>query len=287
VSTMTRDRPARTRHAKDQPLPRTRTEVVFRWALRLTVYSLFFFLVAPIVVVVLESFNSVNYLSFPLEGFSTRHYKAFFTDVSWMNAAAISGRTAFVGAVLATLLGTMAAWGLKRSTSRANPVFYALLYAPVVVPIIVVAIGYYFFFADLRLIGNWLALGMVYAAIGMPYVLVAVTAALQHFNSELEKAARTLGASPVKALRFVTFPNILAGIFAGAVFAFVTAFDEAIIVLFVSGAGAVTLPRKLWDSVRYDLSPTLAVAGTVLIAVCVVLFVIAEMASARSRRRQQ
>ena len=288
MSTQTPERPSppRIRPAKEQRLPTTPLERIFRWGLRIVVWALFFFLIAPIVVVILESFNGVNYLSFPLEGFSTRHYENFLSDSSWMNAAYLSGRTAIAAMLMATLLGTMAAWGLKRSTSRLNPVFYALLYSPVVVPIIVVAIGYYFFFVDLKLIGNWFALAMVYAAIGLPYVLVAVSAALQHFNPELEKAARTLGASPLKTLRFITFPNIIAGIFAGAVFAFVTAFDEAIIILFVSGSSAVTIPRKLWDSVRYDLNPTLAVAGTILIVICVGLFLIAEFVSARNQKRR-
>lgn len=276
----------RIKASKEQPLPRTRFERICRWGLRLVVFLLFAFLIAPIVVVILESFNGVNYLTFPLKGFSTKHYENFLGDSSWMNAAYLSGRTSFVAMILATSLGTMAAWGLQRSRSRWNPLLYALLYSPVVVPIIVVAIGYYFFFVDLKLIGNWFAVAMVYAAVSLPYVLVAVSAALQHFNPELEKAARTLGASPVKALRFVTFPNIVAGIFAGAVFAFVTAFDEAIIILFVSGSGAITLPRKLWDSVRYDLSPTLAVAGTVLIVICVGLFLLAEFVSAWNQRRR-
>jgi putative spermidine/putrescine transport system permease protein len=286
VSTLTRTRPSRIKPAKPVPLPTTRLERIFRWGLRIVVYALFFFLIAPIVVVILESFNGVNYLTFPLKGVSTEHYENFLSDSSWMNAAYLSARTAVVTMLLATVLGTMAAWGLKRSTSRMNPVFYALMYSPVVVPIIVVAIGYYFFFVDLKLIGNWLALAMVYAAIALPFVLVPVSAALQHFNPELEKAARTLGASPAKTLRFITFPNILGGIFAGAVFAFVTAFDETIIILFVSGSSAVTLPRKLWDSVRYDLNPTLAVAGTVLIVICVGLFLLAEAYSARNQRRR-
>jgi len=281
-----RSKEERVKPLGEQQLPRTPIERVFRWVLRIVVYLLFAFLVAPIVVVILESFNGVNYLSFPLKGFSTDHYENFLGDSSWMNAAYLSGRTSFVAMIIATSLGTMAAWGLQRSRSRWNPVLYALLYSPVVVPIIVVAIGYYFFFVDLRLIGNWFAVAMIYAAVSLPYVLVAVSASLQHFNPELEKAARTLGASPAKALRFITFPNIVAGIFAGAVFAFVTAFDEAIIILFVSGSSAVTLPRKLWDSVRYDLNPTLAVAGTVLIVICVGLFLAAEFLGAWNQKRR-
>jgi ABC-type spermidine/putrescine transport system permease subunit II len=157
----------------------------------------------------------------------------------------------------------------------------------VIVPVIVLAMGYYFFLSQFHLIGNWLAVATAYSVMGIPFVLVAVSSALQHFDKELENAARTLGAGPVRTLWHVTLPRIVSAIAAGAVFAFVVAFDEAVIILFVSGNGAITLPRKLWDSVRYDLDPTLAVAGTVLITVCVGLFLLAELISTIRERRER
>jgi ABC-type spermidine/putrescine transport system permease subunit II len=266
-------------------LPSTPMERGFRWGLRLLVAAVFAFLVIPILIVVIESFNGVNYLAFPLEGVSTRHYERFFTDQSWVRASLLSARIAAVSAVIATVLGTMAAWSLARSTARGKTVMYGLLYSPVIVPIIVLAMGYYFFFSKLQLIGNWLALAAAYSVMGIPFVLVAVSSALQHFDKELENAARTLGAGPIRTLVHVTLPRVASAIAAGAVFAFVTAFDEAVIILFVSGNGAITLPRKLWDTVRYDLDPTLAVAGTVLIVVCVGLFLLAELITAVRERR--
>ncbi len=266
-------------------LPATPTEKAFRWGLRLLVVLVLSFLVIPILIVIAESFNSVNYLSFPLEGVSLHAYERFFSDSSWVSATLLSARIALLAALIATVVGTMAAWALARSTSRLKPVVYGLLYSPVIVPIIVLAMAYYFFFSDIQAIGVWPAVAAAYAVMGIPYVLVSVSSALQHFDRELENAARTLGAGPIRTLRYVTLPRLASAIAAGAVFAFVVAFDEAVIILFVSGSGAITLPRKLWDSVRYDLDPTLAVAGTVLIVVCVGLFLLAELLNALREKR--
>lgn len=266
-------------------LPSTPVEVAFRWALRLIACAVFAFLVIPILIVVAESFNGVNYLAFPLEGVSTRHYSTFVNDPRWVEATLTSARIASLAAVVATVMGTMAAWALARHKGRGSTIAFGLLYSPVIVPIIVMAMAYYTFFSDLQIIGNWVAVALVYAVMGIPFVLVAVSSALHHFDPEIENAARTLGAGPIRTLRYITFPRIASGIVAGAIFAFVVAFDEAVVILFVAGSGAITLPRQLWDSVRYDLSPSLAVAGTVLIGVCVVLFLLSELLTSLRERK--
>lgn len=268
-------------------LPRTPIERVFSWVLRLTVVAVLAFLIGPIVIIVMESFNGVNYLTFPLKGFSTRHYEAFLSDDSWRSSMALSARIAVLSAVIATVLGTMAAWALARTKSRAKVLVYGLLYSPVVIPIIVLAMGYYFFFSKLHLIGNWVAISAAYAVLGLPFVLVAVSSALEQFDKEVENAARTLGAGPVRTLWYVTIPQLTSAIIAGAIFAFVVAFDEAIIILFISGGGGITFPRKLWDSVRFDLNPTVAVAGTVLIAIVLGLYLLAEIVKLIRERRER
>jgi putative spermidine/putrescine transport system permease protein len=275
----------RVRRAK---LPRTPLERVLAWVFRILVWLVFAFLVVPIAIVVAESFNGVAYLSFPLEGVSLKFYRAFFGDSSWVHATLTSARIALMAAVLATLIGSMAAWALARSRMRGRGLIFALMLSPMIVPLIVLAMSYYFFFAKLQLIGNEVAIATAYAVMGIPMVLVAVSGALQHFDPELENAARTLGAGPVRTLWRITLPRLASAIGAGAIFAFVAAFDEAVVILFVAGSDAVTLPRKLWDSVRYDLDPTLAVAGTVLIVVSVGLFLVVEVAGAvRARRRRR
>lgn len=274
-----------TRGPKRSHLPSTPIESVFRWGLRVLVVLVFAFLVVPILVVIAESFNGVNYLSFPLKGVSTQHYDRFFTDDTWVAATLLSAKIALLSCIIATSFGTMAAWSLARTKGRSKTLVYGLLYSPVIMPLIVLAISYYFFLSKFQLIGNWIAVSFVYAVMGVPFVLVAVSSALQHFDPEMESAARTLGAGPIKTLWYVTFPRIASGIAAGAIFAFVVAFDEAVIILFVSGSSAITLPRKLWDSVRYDLDPTLAVAGTVLIVVCVALFLVSELITVMRERK--
>lgn len=275
-------RPARRRGSPKTPLER-----VLGWAFRALVWLVFAFLVVPIGIVVIESFNSVAYLSFPLEGVSLKFYRKFFGDSSWVDATLTSGRIALMAALLATVIGAMAAWSLARSSMRGKGLLFGLMLSPLIVPLIVLAISYYLFFVKLRLIGSEFAIAAAYAAMGVPFVLVVVSGALQHFDPELENAARTLGAGPIRTLWRVTLPQLASAIGAGAIFAFVTAFDEAVVILFVSGSDAITLPRKLWDSVRYDIDPTLAVAGTVLIAVSVGLFTVAELIDAARKRRRR
>lgn len=272
---------------KRDSLPRTRAEHFFTWGLRLVVAGVLAFLIVPILIIVLESFNGVDYLVFPLEGFSTKHYESFFADESWMSSMALSFRIALLSALIATVLGTMAAWALARTRSKGKTLIYALLYSPVVIPVIVLAMGYYFFFSKLHLIGNWMAISAAYSVLGLPFVLVAVSSALEQFDKESENAARTLGAGPIRTLWFVTIPQLTSAIFAGAVFAFVVAFDEAIIILFIAGGGGITFPRKLWDSVRLDLDPTLAVAGTLLIAMILTLYLAAEFFKYSRERRDR
>jgi len=283
---MTETQATKTSKVRARAVPRTWTERIWRWVTIVTVTAVFGFLIAPLLIVAIESFNSVNYLKFPIEGFSLKFYKAFFQDPRWLEAAFTSLRIAAVAALLATIIGVMGAWALSRTRSRSSGLVYALMYSPLVVPIIVLAIAFYFALLDLQLVGNWVAIAVIYSVLGIPYVLVATSSALRYFDPDLENAARSLGASPLKALWHVTFPQIISGIMGGAILAFILAFDEAIIILFVAGGGAVTLPRKLWDSLRYDLDPTLAVVGTLLIALFVALYVAYEVIrSVRQRQR--
>ncbi|MEV8635430.1 ABC transporter permease [Streptosporangium sp. NPDC051023] len=268
-------------------LPAGPLERVLRLGLVVVVTLVFAFLVIPILIVIVESFNSVDYLSFPLEGWSLRHYERFFGDASWVGATARSAEIALPASAVSTVVGTMAAWGLARLSHRGKGAAFALLYSPIVVPIIVLAMSYYFLFAELRLIGQWAAIAIAYSVMGVPYVLVSVTGALQQFDPELENAARTLGAGITRTLLRVTLPQLASAVLAGALFAFVIAFDEAVVILFVSGSDSVTLTRKLWDSVRYDLTPTLAVAGTVLICVCATLFLLSELIKVLRERRER
>jgi putative spermidine/putrescine transport system permease protein len=244
------------------------------------------FLVLPIAIVFPLSFSSGSYMSFPPPGFSLRWYASFFDSASWTGAALVSVRVAVPVTVLAVLLGTPAAIGLQRGSFAGKRLVHALVLSPIIVPGIIVAIGAYFVYARYGLVGQPIALVLGHTCLAVPFVVINVSAALQGVDRQLERAALSLGASPFGAFRQVTLPLIAPGILAGAVFAFITSFDELLIALFLSGTGAVTLPRRMFDEIRYDIDPTIAAVSSLLIAATTGLMLAAELARRRSQRRR-
>lgn len=266
--------------------PASRLERVASKAFIAAAWTVLLFLLAPVLIIVVESFDTSNYLSFPPKGLTLKWYESVLGDASWRAAFLTSLRISTIAAVLATVLGGMAAWALARVRWRGKGLLLTFMVSPMIVPVIVMALAYYFGLAPLGLIGHESAIAVVYAVMGIPMVIIILQGALEHFNPDLEKAARTLGAGPLRTLRHVTIPQLASAVMAGAVFAFVLAFDEAVVILFVSGSSAVTVPRKLWDSVRYDLDPSLAAVGTLLIAATVLLLTISELLDLVRRRRR-
>ena len=255
-----------------------------RWALGTAAGLVLVFLVLPIVIVFPLSFSSGSYMSFPPPGFSLRWYRAFFDSRSWMGAALVSLQVAVPVTLLSVLLGTPAALGLQRGAFPGKRLVNALVLSPVIVPGIIVAIGTYFVYAQYGLIGNPLALVLGHTCIAVPFVVINVASALQGVDPALERASLSLGASPAGTFRQVTLPLIAPGIMAGAVFAFITSFDELLIALFLSGTGAVTLPRRMFDEIRYDIDPTIAAVSSLLIFVTTGLMLIAELMRRRTQR---
>jgi len=259
---------------------------LFRWFYYAFVGAIFVFLIAPIAIVIHQSFNGVGYLSFPIQNPGLRWYRDIFGNDVWMRAIRTGLSLALIAAVISTLLGTMAAWALSRVTFRGKSLVLALMFSPIVAPTIILALAFYLFFADLQLIGNKYAIAAAYGVLGIPYSLVTVTAALTQFDPTQEHAAATLGAGPLRVLWHITLPQIATSIFAGFFFAFILAFDEVIIITFLGGGETITLARQMWNSVRYDLTPVLAVAGTLLIAFSMGIFLLVDIISTmRDRRR--
>ena len=151
-------------------------------------------------------------------------------------------------------------------------------------PGIIVAIGIYFFYARLGVVGNPIALVLAHTCLAVPFVVINVSATLYGFDERLEYAAMSLGASPWGAFRQVTLPLIRPGVLAGALFAFITSFDELIVALFVSGTTAVTLPRRMWEGIRFEIDPTIAAVSTILVAFSGALLLTAELLRRRSER---
>ncbi len=244
----------------------------------------FIFLIAPIFVVVPLSLTAGQLLVFPLPGLSLQWYREFFTSPLWTGALANSVFVALVTTVAATTLGTTAALGLHGARFRFKPILVALLVTPIAVPVVIIAVSAFYFFASINLVGTYLGLILAHIALALPFVVITVSATLQSFDPNLPRAAASLGASPLRTLRTVTLPIIAPGVASGAVFAFVTSFDELVIALFLTSPQQRTLPRQIFSGVSENISPTITAAAVVLLIVSVLLMLVMEWLRARSQR---
>ncbi|HEV8256122.1 MAG TPA: ABC transporter permease [Casimicrobiaceae bacterium] len=244
----------------------------------------FIFLVVPIVAVVPLSFNSGTFLTYPLEGFSLRWYDDFFTSPRWLPALRNSVVVGIFTTAIATPLGTLAAFGLVRAQFRLKPLVVGLLISPLIVPVIITAIGIYFVYSPLGLTSSRLGLVLAHTVLATPFVVVVVHATLQGFDPALWRAALSLGAPPLAVFRKVILPLIAPGVISGAIFAFTTSFDEIVTTIFIAGPEQRTLPLQMFDGVREQISPTITAAATLLIAVSVVMLGAIEVLRRRSAR---
>jgi putative spermidine/putrescine transport system permease protein len=248
----------------------------------------FVFLIAPILVIIPLSFSGDPFFSYPIAHWSLRWYGALVGDdpqaLLWQRAVLNSLLIGLSATLLATLLGTMAAIGVWRSRRRLATLVTALIISPIVVPIVVAAIGMYYFYARLGLIGTYTGIIFAHAALGAPFVFVTVTATLASFDETLLKAGAILGAGPARVFRTIMLPLILPGVVSGAIFAFATSWDEVVVVLFLAGPEQHTIPRRMWSGLRDNLSPTIIAAATLLIALSVALMLTLEWLRRRGER---
>jgi putative spermidine/putrescine transport system permease protein len=234
------------------------------WALRLFAALVLFFLLLPILVIVPLSFSASSFLAYPMPGWSLQWYETLFSSGEWARAAKNSFIVAPAATLIATVLGTLAAVGLARVQFRGKGLLMSLLIAPMVVPIVVVGVACYLFFARIGLADSYLGLVLVHAALGAPFVVTTVLATLQGFNHNLVRASLSLGADPVQTFFRVTLPVIAPGVISGALFAFATSFDEVVVTLFIAGPEQVTLPRQMFTGIRENINPTIAAVATLL-----------------------
>lgn len=224
----------------------------------------FVFLMAPILAIVPLSFSSSTYLTYPLPGVSMRWYEDLFTSDKWMLSLKNSFIIGIASTVLSMVFGTLAALGLAQWKSRLKPLVMAVVLSPMVVPVVITAVGVYFFFAPLGLTGNYAGLILAHTALATPFVVITVSATLQSFDTNLSRAASSLGAPPLLTFRKVVLPLILPGVASGALFAFATSFDEVVMVLFLAGPEQRTLPREMFAGIRENISPTITAAAVIL-----------------------
>jgi putative spermidine/putrescine transport system permease protein len=221
-------------------------------------------LLAPTLVVIPMSFNGNKSLAFPPVGFSWQWYGNFFTNPDWTTSFTNSLIVALIVGVTATVVGTLAAFGVTRAAARTGGLLRALLITPMVVPGVVLAIGIYAVYLDTHLVGTVTGFVLAHTMLAIPFVLIAVQASLEVFDRRLETAASSLGAGRLTVFRTVTLPLILPGILSGALFAFITSFDEIIVALFITSPYLKTLPVQIYSSITRDADPTVAAVGTLL-----------------------
>jgi putative spermidine/putrescine transport system permease protein len=242
------------------------------------------FLVAPSLLVAAMSISSSNTLAFPPEGFSWRWYEDFFGNPMWLNAARTSLIVALLTVVLSSVLGTLAAFGLVRGRYPGRGFINALIVSPMIVPVVVLSIGFYFAFARLGLVGSYAGLVLAHSVLALPFVIVTVSASLRGLDQNLELAAQGLGAPPWRMFMRITLPLILPGVAAGAVFAFIISWDEVVVALFLTSPIIRTLPVVMWSQVRAEISPTIAAVATILMAISM-LALLSMFVLRRSERR--
>ena len=261
-----------------------------------------FFLVMPLIAVIPISFSSSPFLEFTPgmialdpEAFSLRWYRLLIGDCSdpgittvcrdrWILGAQNSLFIGIIATLLATTLGIMAALGLSRPYMPFRKAIMAIMISPLIVPLIITASGVFFFFAKLNLVATFTGLIFAHTILGLPFVVITVTATLVGYDHNLTRAAASLGGGPLRNFFKVEMPLILPGVISGALFAFITSFDEVVIVLFVGGPEQFTLPRQMWSGIRQEISPTILSAATILVIISILLLTTVELLRRRTER---
>lgn len=241
-----------------------------------------FFLILPTLIVIPISFGSAPYIEFPPSGLTLKWYGKYFSDPDWIAATLFSLRIAFFTTISATIIGTLAAVALVRGDLPGKSLVFGLALSPLIVPHIIMAIALYLFFAPLQLTGNFFGFLLAHTMLTIPYVVIAVSASLQRFDPILEMAALNCGASRGRAFFEIVLPQITPGVVTGAVFAFVSSFDEATVAFFISGIEGKTITRKLFEDIDFNLTPVIAVVSTILVAISILLMGAIRLAQKRT-----
>lgn len=242
------------------------------------------YLVLPMVIVLPVSLTDQRFLSLPHHGISFRHYEALVDNPVWLASMGRSFIVASISMVFTVALGTFAAIGCWRIASRTSELVRAILLLPMIVPSIVHALGIYRMWIDLNIVDSFFGVILANTITGIPMVVIAVSAALSNFDVRLERAARNLGATMWQTMRWVILPNIKAGIAAGAVFAFIHAWDEIVVLLFIGGRKIYLLPRAIWDGVHENIDPAIASIATILILLTLLIMLVERWVRARAAR---
>jgi len=264
---------------------------VWHYAFRILCGLIFFFLMFPIAVIIPLSFNAQDFFTFTSEmlaldpaGYSLKHYVDFFTNPDWQQAMWNSLSIAPMATLVSVSLGTLAAIGLSQSHVPFKRVIMAVLISPMIVPLIISAAGMYFFFSAIGLQGTYWGVVLAHAILGIPFVIITVTATMVGFDRSLTRAAASMGAGPVRTFFKIQLPLILPGVISGALFAFITSFDEVVVVIFVGSAAQQTLPWQMFTGLREQISPTILAVATLMVVLSIMLLATLEIMRRRNER---
>ena len=235
------------------------------------------FLVFPIVLVIPMSFTGGDFLEFPPSSWSLRWYRAYLTSDEWWEATIVSARAAVLTSLVAPPIGVLAAYALRVSRSPRSDLVRVTVLTPLIVPVIFIAIGVFFLYAKLKLLNTTLGLVLAHTVLAVPFVMLTVGARLERFDLAQEMVARSLGASRPVAFLQVTLPQIRTSVLVGALFAFITSFDEVVIGLFISNGPYQTLTKRMFASLRDQIDPTVAAISSLLIVLSIVVLGIAQL----------
>jgi putative spermidine/putrescine transport system permease protein len=248
---------------------------------RRTILALFcaavlLYLILPILIIAPMSFSSARFLTFPPPSFSLRWYREYIENPAWMQATVVTLTVALCTVLIATPLGLAAAYAISQSKLRIMRLVHGALLLPLVVPIIITAVGIFFVYAKIGLIATMTGLVLANVMLGLPYVVISVVAGLQSFDMTQEMVARSLGMNRLRSFFAVTLPQIRSSVIAGAIFAFISAMDETIVAIFISGGQYQPLTKRMFTALRDEIDPTIAAISTLMTAISFMLVLIAS-----------
>ena len=268
-------------------------ERTWYYSYRVICTLIFLFLILPIIIIIPLSFNVQPYFTFTPEmlsldpaGYSLRWYEEFFASEVWMKSIKNSFSVAIASTILATTLGTLAALGLSRPEMPYRALIMSSLISPMIVPLIISAAGMFFFYSSVNLAGTFLGLILAHTALGIPFVVITVTATLSGFDYSLTRAAASLGASPRTVFFKIMLPLVTPGVVSGELFAFITSFDEVVVAIFIAGPEQRTIPLQMWGGIREQISPTILAVATILVAISIMLLTVLELLRRRSEKQR-
>jgi putative spermidine/putrescine transport system permease protein len=242
-------------------------------------------LIVPIVIIVPMSFSSARFLTFPPPSWSFRWYEAYLGSAAWMQATRVSLIVAVVSAILATILGTAAAYALNMTSSRLVRSLQLVLLLPLVVPIVIIAVGVFLVYAQVGLLASMTGLILANTMLGLPYVITSVLVGLRKFDHTQEMVSRSLGMNRLRTFFVVTLPQIRPSIISGLLFAFISAMDETVVSLFISGGEYQTLTKRMFTALRDEIDPTIAAISSLMTAVSFIMLMLVAINARNNQHR--